>query len=211
MKKVFKVGLLAVALLVGANMNAQDSPIQLGVKAGINLSNMSGDLENTKAKIGFNVGVTADYNLTPNVALLTGVEFTTKGLKGKGIASGNSINLSYLQLPIHIGYKLDVAEGSKIIFHAGPYLAYGINGKYKEKEDGVTTSVDIFKKYDGVTLLKRFDFGVGFGVGAEFGQIGIGLGYDFGLTNINDGFSDENDKKISIKNQAAYLTVGYKF
>ncbi|MDR2954228.1 MAG: PorT family protein [Prevotella sp.] len=58
---------------------------------------------------------------------------------------------------------------------------------------------------ESFTKLKRFDFGVGLGAGAEFGKIGVGLGYDFGLANISD------ESGFSIKTQNAYLTLGYKF
>lgn len=204
MKAIFKATLLAVALLIGVNANAQDSPIQLGVKAGANLSNVGGDTEGTKAKFGFNAGVTLDYNFTPNVALLTGLEFTTKGFKIKDL-DGFSANAMYLQLPVHVGYKLDVAEGTKIVFHAGPYIAYGIGGKIKQKVEAGDGDIEAKLDFFGDDAAKRFDFGVGAGAGVEFGQIGIGLGYDFGLANI----SRDSDGKI--KNQNAYLTVGYKF
>lgn len=197
MKTIFKTILLATALLLTANVAAQDSPIQFGVKAGVNLSNFGGDVDGNKAKIGFLGGVTLDYAFTPDWYLMTGLEFTMKGAKWDG--EDGSTKISYLQLPIHAGYKLLVADNTKIVFHAGPYLAYGLSAK----EEGV----DLFKKYDGLdkAALKRFDFGVGLGVGAEFGKIGVGIGYDFGLANIS------NYDEAKLRNQNAYLTVGYKF
>lgn len=210
MKKIFKTSLFIMALFLAINANAQDSPIQLGVKAGANMSNFGGDIKDTKAKFGFNVGVTLDYNFTPNVALLTGLEFTTKGAKAKDTeyTKDASANAMYLQLPVHVGYKLDVAEGTKIVFHAGPYIAYGIGGKSKSTDEGVKEKDDFFgSEEDGG--FKRFDFGVGAGVGAEFGKIGVGLGYDFGLTNI--AHKAEEGESFKVKNQNAYLTVGYKF
>ena len=195
MKKVLQASLIAVALLVGSNVSAQDSPIQLGVKAGVNLSNFGGDVEGTKAKVGFNAGVTLDYNFTPNVALLTGLEFTTKGAKYKHLDDA-SVNAMFIQLPVHVGYKLPVTETMKVVFHAGPYAAYGIGGK--NKIEGV--KFDTF----GKDALKEFDFGVGLGAGLEFGQIGVGLGWDFGLADLSRGDG-------SVKTQNGYLSLGYKF
>lgn len=219
--KTIKVILFAVALLIGVSASAQDDKkLTLGVKAGANMSNVTGDLDDTKVKIGFNVGVTLDYAFTPEWFLMTGLEFTTKGLKQEGTFDAEDFgfdglgdvdvkltyNPMYLQLPIHAGYKLEVADNTKINFHAGPYLAYGIGGKITAKAEvaGVEgkEKTDIFGD-DG--LLKRFDFGVGLGAGVEFGKIGVGLGYDFGLVNIIDV------KGASVKNSNAYLTVGYKF
>lgn len=194
MKTTFKTCLVAIALLIGVNTYAQDQPITFGVKAGVNLSNLSGDVDGTDAKIGFNAGVTLDYGFTPDVYLLTGLQLTTKGFKAGSGDNKFTSNLMYLQLPVHVGYKLTVAEATKIVFHAGPYAAYGIGGK--------TEGVKSFQ--DGA--YKKFDFGVGLGVGAEFGKIGVDLGYDFGLANIVD---TEGDGKV--RNMNAYLTLGYKF
>lgn len=202
--KTMKTILFAVALLIGVNAYAQDGKAEFGVKAGLNMSNFNGDVEDTKVKIGFNVGVTLDYALTDarDWYLMTGLEYTTKGAKGKKVGDIKpSVNAAYLQLPVHVGYKFDVTEATRLSFHAGPYLAYGVNGKRKFKEGSAELSLDTFDD----NAYKRFDFGLGLGAGAEFGKIGVGLGYDFGLLNIADA------KDVTIRNGNAYLTVGYKF
>lgn len=221
MKTIIKTTLIAFAVLIGISANAQDKPITFGVKAGANLSNFSGDLD-MDAKFGFNAGVTLDYGFTPDLFLMTGLEFTTKGAKASDDFN-MKLNLSYLQLPIHIGYKLNVTENTRINLHAGPYLAYALDGKWKAKEGGVEGSVSAFgDEMDEVGLkMKRFDFGLGLGIGLEFGQFNVGLGYDLGLFNIADfGKEVEIGDDISItidassfkaRNMNAYLSVGYKF
>lgn len=206
--KTVKSFLFVVVLLIGITANAQDKPITFGVKAGVNLSNFSGDVEDTSSKIGFNIGITTDYSLTTDLYILTGLELTMKGSKADGIIEGIKVtektNPMFLQLPVHLGYKFVVAEDTKIVLHTGPYIAYGIGGKikYEAKEGGVTsnTEVDFF----GDDLFKRFDFGLGLGAGAEFGKIGVGLGWDFGLANLA-----REDAKIRTMN--GYLIIGYKF
>ena len=61
----------------------------------------------------------------------------------------------------------------------------------------------IFGDSDG--QYKPFDAGLGLGVGAEFGPVLLDLGWDMGLVNISN--RDNGD----VKNQNAYLSVGYKF
>jgi hypothetical protein len=202
MKTTFKMCLVAIALLIGINTYAQDKPIAFGVKAGVNLSNIGGDVQNNDAKIGFNVGVTLDYGFTPDVYLLTGLELTTKGFKVDANGVDATSNLMYLQLPVHVGYKLSVTEATRIVFHGGPYAAYGVGGKTKGTENGVKGEANSF----GAGGYKEFDFGLGLGVGAEFGKIGVDLGYDFGLVDIVD-----TGGLAKIKNRNAYLTLGYKF
>lgn len=201
--KTIKTVLIAALLVLGANASAQ---ISFGVKAGVNLSNYSGDVKENKAKVGFNAGLTADYTLAPSMYLMSGLEITAKGCKFDFGTDGKSTtNAIYLQLPVHFGYKVSVSEGTNIVLHAGPYVAYGIAGKSGEGED----KVDTFGKNG---LCKRFDFGAGLGVGVEFGKIGVGLGYDLGMLNvINGNLSNDNDSKAKVRNMNAYLSVGYKF
>jgi hypothetical protein len=209
--KIFKVVLIAIAVFIGTSASAQNSPITFGVKAGLNLSNYYGDdTSSLDPKVGFNVGVTMDYAFSPALYLMTGLDLTTKGAK-QSVGSGTiTYNPMYLQVPVHIGYKLDVAPGTKIVFHAGPYVAYGVGGKVSVKGSGVTASWNIFEKIEIDELsfsgFDRFDFGAGFGVGAEFGRIGVGIGYDLGFANV---FRDKNDSKSH--NMNAALTVGYRF
>lgn len=201
MKTMIKTCFIAVAILLGVNANAQDKPLEFGVKAGVNLSNMTGDINNTDAKVGFNVGVTMDYALSPDVYLLTGLELTTKGFKYTSSLGKVTLNPMYLQLPVHVGYKLAVAEGTKVVFHAGPYVAYGIAGKATVKNDLGKEKENVFSTGG----LKEFDFGLGIGAGLEFGKIGVGLGWDFGLVNVWDA------DNVKVKNMNGYLSLGYKF
>lgn len=203
MRLVLVVAMLAIVTGASAQLN-------LGVKGGVNMSNFYGDdLDDQNVKIGFHIGLAADYEIAYNSAIQTGLFFTTKGAKYSesiGDASADfTVNPMYLQLPVHYAYKLDVTPGTRIVFHAGPYVAYGIGGKSKLSGslgdwDGAT-EWDVF----GDDGFKRFDAGLGLGVGAEFGPILLDLGWDMGLVNIADSNSGD------IKNQNAYLSVGYKF
>lgn len=211
MKSFIKAVLLASAVLLGANAYAQDKLFTFGVEAGMNLSNMSGDLKGD-AKVGFNLGVTLDYALTPDLYLMSGLKFSTQGAK----EDGAKISFSYLRLPVHVGYKLTAGMNTKVVLHAGPYIAYAVDGDYSM--GGV--SVDSFNKdIESVFGFKhnRFDMGLGLGIGLEFNKICVGLGYDFGLLDLvnvtNRSLLEETFgvSKLSGKNMNAYLTVGYKF
>lgn len=206
MKKMRIMLVVAMFALVSA-VSAQTS---LGVKGGVNMSNFYGDdLDDQNVKIGFHIGLAADYEFAYNSAIQTGLFFTTKGAKYSesiGDATGDfTANPMYLQLPVHYAYKLDVTPGTRIVFHAGPYVAYDIGGKAKASGSIGNLEAEVESDVFGDNGLKRFDAGLGLGVGAEFGPILLDLGWDMGLVNIAD--SDNGD----IKNQNAYLSVGYKF
>lgn len=205
MKKFLKPLVVAFALLVSVGASAQ-LPLSFGINAGMNLSNVGGDIDDTDAKVGFQVGVTADLALPMNFFLQSGLSFTTKGYKidesVAGYKAETSVNAMYLQLPIRAGYKLVSLPGFDLNVNAGPYFAYGLGGKTKYELNHKDYKHDTFD--DG--RLKRFDFGLGFGVGATvMTKFTVNLGYELGLTNISDAKGDD------IKNRNAFLTVGYKF
>jgi hypothetical protein len=213
MKSLIKTTLVAVALLLAVTTNAQDDkPVTFGVKAGMNLSNVSGG--GFKSKIGFRGGVSLDFALAEDWYLLTGLNYSVQGAKTADVVN---LSMSYLQLPVHAGYKIAVSDNTKLVFHAGPYVGYAIHSKWKMGNSSGLNPLaglfdtddwaDLIKDVAGATMpkMKKFDFGLGLGVGAEFGKFGVDLGWDFGLVNIVDAGVGSG------KNMNAYLTVGYKF
>ena len=175
----------------------------LSIKGGLNMSNFYGNnLTDKNMQPGFHIGVGADLEFVPNISLQTGLFYTTKGAEYSSKEEGDLIDINttanYLQLPLHVAYKIDVMPGTKVVLHAGPYLAYGIGGKRKAGPLEMDT-------FDGDLGFKPFDAGLGLGVGAEFGKILVDLGWDMGLTNISR-FDNGN-----VKTQNAYLSLGYKF
>ena len=234
MKKI--VLALAMVAMVGA-VSAQG--LSLGIKGGVNMSNFYGkEVKDTKMKLGFNVGIAADYEFESNVAIQSGLYFITKGAKlsstkidqkvGDIKLSGTvdkTANAMYLQIPLHLAYKIDVTPGARVVLHAGPYAAYGVGGKISGKStvkvsgnvpadqkaavdaalkqiNASTNSVNTFDKKMGY---KPFDAGVGIGVGAEFGSFLVDLGWNMGLLNIS------RNKEVNVKSQNAHIAVGFKF
>jgi hypothetical protein len=208
MKKM-KLSLVAAMLILVTAASAQMS---LGVKGGLNISNFHGDeLSNKDAKIGFHIGILADYEFMYSHAIQTGLFLTTKGFKSEYTSAVGNFkyreNLMYLQLPVHYAYKLYVSPGTRVVFHAGPYMACGVGGRRKATSGSLLGEWENVKKVfgDGNMQYKRFDAGLGLGVGAEFGPILLDLGWDMGLVNIS------RTRNGNIKNQNAVLSIGYKF
>ena len=202
MKKI-KLSLVIALLSMVSLVSAQHT--SYSIKGGLNMSNFYGDELNDKnMKTGFHIGVGADFEFAPNMAIQTGLLFSSKGAKYTYSSAEIDVNANYLQLPIHFAYKIDVMPGTRVVLHAGPYVAYGIGGK----TSAGNLEVDTFKDdafLDVLNGLKPFDAGLGLGVGAEFGRILVDLGWDMGLTNIS------RIDNADLKTQNAYLSVGYKF
>lgn len=218
MKTIFKLSAIVLMSLLAFTISAQELP-KFGVEAGINLSNSSWDASplDKKARVGFQVGITADYAITDEWHLQSGLSFTTKGAKVEGRTTDGdmmfngkiTVNQSYLQLPIYGAYKIEVVPGTRIVFNAGSYLALGVGGQTKVSGDiaifdEIATGDGNVDTFGADGFLKRFDFGLGGGVGAEFGNVVATIRYELGLINIGqDG--------LDYKNRNAALTLGYRF
>jgi hypothetical protein len=212
MKKL-RLTFLAVVLLMVTAVNAQ---LSWGVQGGVNLSNLSNvryQVGLTDAKLGFNIGVLTDFGFTSNMGIRSGLFFTTKGIRekhppaviGKGrtdITNVHTTNLMYLQIPIHFAYKVNITPSTRIVFHTGPYVAYGIGGSRRFNGERIGY-IGVFG--DDESQYMPFDFGIGFGVGFEFGRILTGIGWERGLVDIS------NFEHGSARNRNAFLTVGYRF
>lgn len=217
MKNYKKLALATFMSISAFTVSAQDLPVRFGVEAGMNLSNAiisSNPWDKNSAKIGFQIGITAEYVASEKWSLQTGLSFTNKGIKVKntkdfeGLDNKFTVNQNYLQLPLYGAYKLQISPSTKIVFNAGPYIALGVGGSTKADKGHLnifseTKAIDTFGD-DG--FLNRFDFGSGFGAGVEFSKIVASLRYESSIINIGQSASG-----FKYRNQNASLTLGYKF
>ncbi len=106
----------------------------------------------------------------------------------------------YLELPIMVAARFPVSDKASLVINGGPYLAYGVGGKVKYKENDVEVSVDTFGEYFS---FKRFDAGLGLGIGFDFGKFVISWDSELGLVDLMDD--------LNFKNTCFSLGVAYKF
>ncbi len=221
MMKKIKLSLVIALLGIVSLVSAQSA--SLNIKGGLNMSNFYGkNLSDKNINPGFHIGVGADLEFITNVSIQTGLYFTTKGSEytADNIPSGvgdvtYKVTTNYIQLPIHVAYKMEIKPGTRVFFHAGPYLAYGVGGSRDITAGWEGNEVKIGPKDSGAFKkdwgYKPFDVGVGLGVGIEFDLFFIDLGWDMGLKNIARNINEIPVYKPNVKNQSAYLSIGYKF
>lgn len=191
MKKIFVVIISLMCITVA---KAQTTNTKTVLEVGMNSSGLSSTV--LDSRIGFHIGPKFEFGLPHFVNgsyLSVGAFLSLKGAEKESF----KLNPYYLEVPVHLGYKFTVNQNTKIFCSAGPYLAYGLFGKAKDDSD----ETDIF----GDDKMKRFDFGLGFRVGAEFSdKIQLSVGYDAGLVQ---AFENDSD----IKNRNFSLSLGYMF
>lgn len=214
MKKI----LLTVAA-VAAFMSVQAQDAKFGVKAGLNVYTLTGDIEGASSLTGFHVGGIAEFKLSDNFAIQPELMYSLQGAKSEtsgsettgGFTSSFSgeskVKLGYLNIPVLAKYY--VAEGFSL--QAGPQLGLLLNAK---SEYDITSSAGGFSvsesgEMDVKDSFKSIDLGLAAGAGydTEFGLF-FQARYVVGLSNISE---EADGEEFDIKNAGFQLSVGYKF
>ncbi|NLR78829.1 porin family protein [Chitinophaga eiseniae] len=197
---------LSVAALLIASMTFAQA--QWGIVAGPQFSSVTtksanSSKETSKILTSVRAGVTVDIPLADEFYIGTGLLYSGKGGKDKN--SDMKTTLSYLELPVNFMFKPEVGSG-RLVLAAGPYVAYGIGGKYKDIP--VVGERKAFEDEAGLLQLKRFDAGVGINVGYELpAGLFFGLNTDLGLVNAMKNTAND----ASFKNTSFGVSIGYKF
>lgn len=211
MKSYIRILLLSITLFLAANTSAQSLPVSLGIKGGLNVSTYnSKDFDSRK---GFNAGLTFDVNLPAGFGVFSGLEVNTKGAELEKDGVGLKMNATYMQLPVRLGYRMNLLPGVRTHFAFGPYFAYGIGGKIKGTGTiGGDVSFNYDEKIFGDKGLNEFDWGLGVEVGAIFiNRIQVRLGYDMGLKNLGKDIKVGDTELDKLKNRSIYLSAGLLF
>ena len=210
MKKGISLLSLLLLLIVTTQTFAQ---VKFGVKAGLNLSNMTQKDDthtysnNYKMKTGFHFGVTAEFPISESFSFEPGMLYSSKGYTEKETDYKVTAGVNYLEIPMNAIYKINLG-GTMMLISAGPYLGFALSGKYKGTERGhdFDESINIGNNED-TDDIKALDYGLNIGVGAEIKQITIGLQYGLGLANISS-YTGEGSRA---SNKVIGISVGYKF
>jgi hypothetical protein len=224
MKKI-----LVIAIIMIASVNLMNAQISFGVKAGLNLANVSGIpsanesfagftvSSSTSMAIGFHLGGICNIPLSDNFAISPELLYSTGGFKETITESGSflgvsinqsasdNVSLGYIQIPILAKYSLDKDGGFN--FSAGPYI--GILVSASDSAGSVSSSCN------------TIDIGLAFGVGYQLGSgLGFGVRYNLGLTDIFKSYTTTDTSTgvpISVtqpgygKNGVIAISVSYMF
>lgn len=220
--------LIAGFIMAGKKNDRIDTGVKIAAGfSSLSLSPANGIDETLNSKFAMNLGLTFDYALTPkkNLYLMSGIDFINKGSCIKGSPANEStafgylqqetlqslgstpqnasFAMSYIQLPIHLGYKYPISKKATLVVRGGGYLAYATGGFLKDDNIHLNVFGKLAKEND--IEINRLDGGVGGALGAEFGKIKVTLGYDWGLTDL------DKSATYSSKNKLGYLALGYQF
>ncbi|WP_299221998.1 porin family protein [uncultured Aquimarina sp.] len=190
---------------VTVSATAQEEKIRFGAKAGLNLSNITGDFtDELSTRTSFHIGALVEIPLTDKFALQPEIMYSAQGAKYEfsevGFTDESTIKLDYLNIPVMA--KFYPVEGLSI--QAGPQLGVLLSAKDKGEDSIGGEYEDDIKDF-----ISSVDLGLNFGVGYQL-EAGIFFEgrYNLGLTDVNDVNTSED---FTQQNSTIQLSVGYKF
>ncbi len=217
-KQIITMMVAAAAVMTSTVASAQ---LNFGGRAGLNLANQVGDVEESSILTSFYVGAALQFDLGDKLFLAPELNFSIKGAADKSKTTTSiagttveteydaKLKSSYIEVPINIGFRL----GDKLHVKAGPYvgLLMGANfsGDYTSSSSGPGGSVSVSESID--EDVKEFYNGTDFGINVGLGfQTESGFGVEArltqGLSNLADPDFDTDDK---VSNQVISVGVFY--
>ena len=203
MKKTLQL-LVAVALLLSVSMsaNAQFSKRQnnrvpdrfhMGLRAGLTLSTMTGDwadVHNVDALAFPYGGFALDFQVAPvPIFVGIGLNYMNMGYKMDSYYHHDeTVDAHCVHIPLTASYHINVAPNLFINPFMGGWVAYNC------------TDMDDDDEWED----ERFDYGLRFGCGMNFGRLTFDLGYDLGLKNFGS-------KDLDCKSGVFFMTVGFNW
>jgi len=183
--------------------------MQAGLKAGVNISNLSGDdAGSPDSKTGFAFGGFFMYQFSPMFAIQPEAYYTMKGATDKMDFQGTTVDLTYtldyIEIPVLFKFLIPIqGSGVKPAIFAGPFLGINTTAKVKAEFDGQSQE-------DDLTDTKSTEFGLQFGGGIGFpvgkGELGVDIRYILGLSTI-----DDSAEEADVKNNVININLYYGF
>lgn len=198
---------------------AQFSKLKISLEAGVNYSSSSEETAPLKktSPILPRIGITADYDISQNFFLESGLLYAMKGLRSEGETGYDNmkihakiiLNQHLLQFPLLIGRKFEIKK-RLIKLSAGGYISYGIGGETKAIGDINDNPLNKeLKTFGNGNLLNRVDCGILFKVESfAVNNFFVTLSYELGLINV--GNMNIMGGELNYKNRCSVLTIGYQ-
>ncbi|MBB1149539.1 PorT family protein [Myroides sp. NP-2] len=188
-----KLSLLFSIMLVALSFNSYaQSPINIGIKTGLNFTDFSSNPKDysTKNSTGFGVGAMARINISRSY-IQADLMYSEKSVKFESAFGSDKATMKNIEIPVVYGYKLLKSPLYNLrVFGGGVYTAV-LNNLSKGAVDNA------FNEFD------KSNIGYRVGAGVDILKFTVDVSYDGGLSNISKDFSS--------KPNTWFIAVGYKF
>ena len=213
-KMMMTLAAVAMMLSVAVDANAQFSKrdnnrvpdrFHMGLRAGVTGSTLTGD--NTDNITGFWFpygGIALDFQVAPIPLFVeTGLNYMNRGYSWEyKDLPGHKETVSYddahsIHFPLVVSYHINIGPNLFLQPFLGGFAAYNLDDIDKDKDN------DSWQD-------ERFDYGLRFGLGFNFGRLYANIGYDMGLKNLLDN-EESRHHDYSIRSGILFATIGFNF
>ena len=190
-----KTLIVFIAMGIGAFANAQktkqDEGIKIGIKGGLNVSTLMGDVKDVAIRTSIHAGLVAEIIVNDKFSIQPELLYSGQGASAT-FEGGGRYKLDYITLPVLA--KFPIAKN--LYLETGPQVGFLISGKYKDNDSNET-----------ITDTKAIDFGLNAGLNYELNNgVFFQARYNLGLTDI--GFYGDNERA---SNAVIQFSIGKLF
>lgn len=192
---------LVVALVLSSAPAAMAQNQGSGIKGGVNFAELDidpGDFDFFERRTGLVAGAFFVLPVAPHFSIQPEALYAQKGAKVADEDGGGALKLDYLDLPVLVRWDSSDRGEARFNVFAGP----SFNFRMRVREDTGDEEIDISEE------IERFDLGLVFGAGVEFGKFLIDGRYQHGLRTVNQ-FRDEEG--FEARNRSFSLMGGFRF
>ena len=234
MKRLFMIALVCVATGMAANAQNSEKRTTWYVKVGgafCTLADIDSDEDvdlSTSSKLGYLVGIALDSKIgSKGWFWSAGLQLRSKGgeadtysykdMNDDNGGTGGSYtdtwnndytyNINTLEIPLAIGYKLNITDDLAVDLRIGGFIDYDLWGDVKHESYGWYDGKSYDngeEKYDldDVEGYESFGYGALAGIGVWYKNFNLNFTYEYGLAETFD---------IGGKERNMLLTLGYAF
>lgn len=168
------------------------TPLTVGVKAGVNIAKLSFDDDDEdpdlKSLVGAVGGLFVGKQINDAVGWRLEGLFSQKGAKNEEAGEDFKFKLSYIDVPLLLTFGPSSSDTTRFNVFTGPQVSFNI--KAEDEFDGITT--------DRGDDIKSTDFGWVIGAGVESGRFTADARYTLGLTNIAEGSGEAKNRVFAV-------------
>ena len=188
---------LLLAAAAFAALPAAQAQTTFGLRAGLNVSDFSGDeIPGSQPRLGFTGGAFVNLPVgASGLSVQPEVSYSQKGVDGDN--NNVEYRVDYIEVPILLRYQTVVTDSGLMVGgYAGPALGF----KVSEELAGNAGAID-------TDLFKSTDIGAAFGVTVGAGAFGVDGRYTLGLSDATNDASPD-DLRNGVFSIAATYTFG---
>jgi len=206
-------GIIVLALVFGfglVQVNAQGlisaikERVTIGVKGEANYSNfIVSDMPGYKSEmgVGANIGPTIRFDISKHFAIQEDILFTYSSSEFTKDGIKDTYQYFGTEVPIYLTGQWGTLPGGRIYGGIGPYFGMGFSAKLKDSD------INLYKKVDGKTFMKRVSYGAAAYIGYEFRfGLQVNASYKIGANTLD---AKKDDSKMCP--QSISLGIGYRF